>query len=192
MERLSKIAIYLGMAIALSIFVLFVISIMPHTIDQLNREWGDVIPISKEEVMEKFQNTESYKIFNEKYPDNGVYLDLDRNGGRLELTAMNFETFNELRLELRYYPNNGGEDVREEISCSNDLHDVYYQIRGSLASQFIEKVDCLSGNGLVSATSPLVDEDGFPLPIREPSLGGVYNYACGVGTTFDEGICIVD
>ena len=192
MERLSRIAIYMGMAIALSIFVLFVISIMPHTIDQLNREWGDVMPISKETAMEKFQNTESYKIFNEKYPDNGVYLDLDRNGGRLELTAMNFETFNELRLELRYYPNNGGEDVREEISCSNDLHDVYYQIRGSLASQFIEKVDCLAGDGLVTAPSPLVDDDGIPLPIREPSPGGGYNYACGDGTTFDEGICIVN
>ena len=182
----------MGMGIALSIFVLFVISIMPHIVDQINNRWDEVIPISEEEVMEKFQNTESYKIFNEKYPDNGVYLDLDRNGGRLELTAMNFETFNELRLELRYYPNNGNDSVREEVSCSNDLHDVYYQIRGSLASQFIEKVECLSGDGLVSATSPLVNDKGYPVPIREPHESGVYNYNCGDGTSFEDGICIVN
>jgi len=192
MERLSKIAIYMGMGIAISIFVLIVISIMPHIIDQINDRWNKVIPLSKQEIMEKFENTESYILFVEKYPDHGRYIDLDRNGGRIELTAMNFETFNELRLELRYYKNHGNDDVREEISCSNDLKDVYYQIRGSLASQFIEKVNCLSGDGLVSATSPLVDNNGYPVPIREPDGTASYARACGPDATFEEGICIVD
>ena len=35
MERLSKIAIYMGMAIACSIFVMFAISIMPHVVSQI-------------------------------------------------------------------------------------------------------------------------------------------------------------
>ncbi len=191
MERLSKIAIYMGMAIALSVFALFLMSILPHMLDQFERDW-DIFSISQEEVMEKFENSDSYKIFVEKYPEHGVYFDPDRNGGRMELTAMNFETFNELNLELRYYQRDGIPEFREEIRCSNDLHNVNYHIRGTLVTQFIEKVDCLNGDGIVSATSPLVDENGFPVPISEPDGVGVYNYACGDGTTFEDGICIVD
>ena len=130
------------------------------------------------------------KAFNKKYPNHGVYLDLDRNGGRMELTAMNFETFNKLHLELRYYQND--DQLREEVSCQNQLLDHYNQIRGSLASQFIENVDCLSGDGLIAPPSPLIDKNGTPIP--EPS--GPYidgnGSDCGVGTTFRDGICIVN
>ena len=180
------------MGIAISVFTLFTLSIVPYLVDQISNNWNDVIPLSEEEVMKKFQNTESYITFIEKYPDHGLYVNLDRNGGRIELTAMNFETFNELRLELRYYNNNGNDSVREDVSCSNDLKDVHYQIRGSLASQFIEKVDCLSGNGLVSATSPLVDGDGNPVPIREPYGESSYALACDSSSSFEDGICIVN
>lgn len=192
MERLSKIAICLGMGIAASVFILFVISIVPHIVDQVDNHWNEVIPVSKQEIMENFENIESYKIFVEKYPDHGRYLDLDRNGGRLELTAMNFETFNELRLELRYDKNRNNGDVREEISCSNDMKDVHYQIRGSLASQFIEKVNCLSESGLVFATSPIVNNNGYPVPIREPDGTPSYSRICGDGAVFEDGLCLVN
>ena len=62
MEKLTKIATVLGMALALSIFILFVISIMPHIADQINNRWDEVtLPMSKDELMKKFYASESYK-----------------------------------------------------------------------------------------------------------------------------------
>ena len=164
---------------------------MPHIADQINNRWDEVtLPISEEELMKKFHAAESYQVFIEKYPDHGRYLDLDRNGGRLELQVMNFETFDTLRLELRYYQNDG--QLREEVSCQNQILDQYQQIRGSLSSQFIKNVDCLSGEGLIAAPSLLTDEDGNLVPEPSGPYIDAYAPACGDGTTLHEGICIAD
>ncbi|MDH5463468.1 MAG: hypothetical protein OEW49_04085 [Nitrosopumilus sp.] len=166
MERLSKIAIYMGMAIACSIFVLFVISIMPHIMNQIENNWDDVIPgKSNEELKAMFYETESYKTFVSKYPENGEYFDSYGNGGgRLEVTAMNFESYNTLRLELDY--NKRTESIREEANCYNQIDERNYHIRGTLATQFIEKIPCLDGPGIISAPSPLIDENGKPVIIE--------------------------
>jgi len=170
LERLSKIAIYMGMAIACSIFVLFVISIMPHIIDQINNRWDDVIPgKSDAELKSMFYDTESYKTFVGKYPENGEYFDSYGNGGgRLEVTAMNFESYNIITLELDY--DKRSDFTREYVECHSHADKQQYSIRGSLATQFIEKVDCLEGPGLIGAPSNLIDGDGNPVPIRvDPS-----------------------
>ncbi|QLH06469.1 hypothetical protein [Nitrosopumilus ureiphilus] len=101
---MSKIAIYMGMAIACSIFVLFVISIMPHIVNQIENNWDDVLPgKSDEEIKALFYETKSYKAFIDKYPENGEYFDSYGDGyGRLEITAMNFESYNTLQLSLEY------------------------------------------------------------------------------------------
>ena len=169
MERLSKIAIYTGMAIACSVFVLFVISVMPHVLNQIEDGWEDALPDkSDEEIKKLFYETDSYKAFNAKYQDNGEYYNSYGNGyGRLEVTAMNFESYNTLRLNLEY--NKEANSVTEDVRCENQKNDQSYSIRGTLAVQFIEKVDCLNDAGLVDAPSNLIDEDGNPVPIKSNS-----------------------
>ncbi|MCH9657421.1 hypothetical protein K0U27_01780 [archaeon] len=166
METLSKIAIYMGMAIACSIFILFVISITPHIMNQLQNDWEDILPgKSDEELKTLFHETESYKAFVNKFPDHGMWFNSHGNGeGRLELTTMNFESLNTMRLELDY--DRRSESVSEEINCFNQKDERNYRIRGSLASQFIEKIQCLDGPGIVSAPSPLVDENGNAVHIE--------------------------
>ena len=166
MERLSKIAIYMGMAIACSIFVLFVISITPYMMNQIQNNWDDVIPgKSDEELMALFYETQSYHAFVEKFPENGEWFDSYGNGGgRLEVTAMNFESLNTMRLELDYDLHT--DSVREEINCYNQADDRNYRIRGSLAAQFIEKISCLDGPGIIDAPSPLIDENGNAIPLE--------------------------
>ena len=114
----------MGMTIACSIFVLFVISIMPHIMNQIENNWDDVIPgKSDEELKTMFYETESYKTFVSKYPENGEYFDSYGNGGgRLEVTAMNFESYNTLRLELDY--NKRTESIREELTVIIKLMNV--------------------------------------------------------------------
>ena len=162
MERLSKIAIYMGMAIACSIFVMFAISIMPHVVSQIEDGWSALPEKSDEELKKLFYETDSYKAFNAKYPDNGEYYRSGR--GILDVTAMNFESYNTLHLSLQYDAK--GDSVREDVRCENQKDNQYYSISGTLAAQFIEKVDCLSGTGLVNAPSNLVDEDGNPVRIE--------------------------
>ena len=166
MERLSKIAIYMGMAIACSIFVMFAISVMPHVASQIEDGLGDALDgKSSEEIKKLLYETDSYRAFSAKYPDNGEYYDSHRNGyGRLEVTAMNFESYNTLHLYLEYDAR--AESVSEEVRCVNQKDNKNYFIRGTLAVQFIENIDCLSGAGLVDVPSNLVDEDGNSVPIQ--------------------------
>ena len=167
MERLSKIATYMGMVLACSIFVMFAISVMPHVVSQVVDDWKVFPDKSAEEIKKLFYETDSYKAFNAKYPNNGEYHDYRDGYGRLELTAMNFESYNTLHLSLQY---DAREDsVREDVRCENQKNNQSYSIRGTLTAQFIEKVDCLSGTGLVDAPSNLVDEDGNPVPIKSNS-----------------------
>ena len=164
MERLSKIAIYMGMAIACSIFVMFAISVIPDVVSQVVHDWKVFPDKSAEEIKKLFYETDSYKAFNAKYPDNGEYHDYRDGYGRLELTAMNFESYNTLHLRLQYDAR--GDSVREDVRCEIQKNNQNHSIRGTLAAQFIEKVDCLSGAGLVDAPSNLIDEDGSPVRIE--------------------------
>lgn len=165
----------MGMAIACSIFVMFAISVMPHVVSQIEDGLGDVLTgKSNEEIKKLLYETDSYKAFNAKYPDNGEYYDSYRNGyGRLEVTAMNFESYNTLHLYLEY--DTRAKLVREEVRCENQKDNQSYFIRGTLAAQFIEKIDCLSGTGLVDAPSNLVDEDGNSVPIKSSPIDGDYD-----------------
>ena len=166
METLSKIAIYMGMGIALSVFVMFTISIMPHLVNQIENNWEDTLPgKSDEEIKKLFYATESYDAFIAKYPDNGEYYDSYGNGyGRLQVTAMNFETYNTLQLTLEY--DRRTNSVEEQVRCENQRSNQDYYIHGTLSTQFIQKVDCLGGTGIVSAPSNLIDDDGNPVPIK--------------------------
>ena len=164
MERLSKIAIYMSMVIACSIFVMFAISVIPDVVSQVVHDWKVFPDKSAEEIKKLFYETDSYKAFNAKYPDNGEYHDYRDGYGRLELTAMNFESYNTLHLSLQY---DAREDsVRENVRCESQKNNQNYSIRGTLTAQFIEKVDCLSGTGLVDAPSNLIYEDGSPVRVE--------------------------
>jgi len=77
---------------------------------------------------------------------------------------MNFESYNTLRLNLEY--DKKTDSIREDVTCNSQTDNHNYSIRGTLATQFIEKIDCLDGSGFVSAPSNLIDENGKPVPIR--------------------------
>ena len=167
MERLSKIAIYMGMIIVCSIFAMFAISIMPLVVSQVENNWEDVLPDKSDEAIKRlFYETDSYKAFNTKYPDNGEYYVSYGDGrGRLEVTAMNFESYNTLHLRLEYEKRT--DSVMEDVRCENQKNNQSYSVLGTLAAQFIENIDCLNNAGLIDAPSNLVDEDGNPVPIRD-------------------------
>lgn len=183
METLSKITIYIGIAVGISFFALFMIIALPHMIQDSGRQWEETFGSKKssEEIKYLFYHTESYKAFLENYPNAGEYYRYQGNGeGRMEITAMNFETFNTLLLELNF--NRYDESVYEEISCFNHANDIRHQVRGTITKQFIEESKCLDGDGIIASPSPLVDANGKPIP-----------YMCGPDAHYDSSndVCII-
>lgn len=183
METLPKIAIYTGIAVGISFFALFLIIALPHMIQDSGRQWEEAFGSKKssEEIKSILYQTESYKAFLEYYPNAGEYYRYQGNGeGRMEITAMNFETFNTLLLELNF--NRYDESVYEEVSCFNHDNDMRHQVRGTITKQFIEESKCLDGDGIIASPSPLVDENGNPVP-----------YMCGPDAHYDSGndVCVI-
>lgn len=164
MEKLSKIAIYIAIAVGISFFILFLIIALPHMIQDSERQWREAFgpKISPEDLRAMFYETDSYKTFLEKYPNAGEYFQPHSNGGRMEITVMNFQTYNTLLLELDY--NNYDASIREEVSCFNYGTEMHHQVRGTLAKQFIEESRCLEGDGILAPPSPMTDKDGNPIP----------------------------
>lgn len=183
MDILPKIAIYTAIVVGISFFALFLIIALPHMIQDSGRQWEEAFGSKKssEEIKSIFYETESYKTFLEYYPNAGEYYRSHGNGeGRMDVTAMNFETYNTLLLELNF--NRHDESVYEEVSCFNHDNDMRHQVRGTITKQFIEEFNCLVGDGIIASPSPLVDKNGEPVP-----------YMCGPDAHYDSGndVCIV-
>ncbi len=166
MEKLPKIAICVGIGISTTIFVLIVISMMPHVIDVMNDYWDiSYEQIDKEAYLEKFYSTESYLVFIEKYPVYGESQRIFDDRGEIRLTAMNFTSLTKIELELNY--NSRDDYFRQNIDCRNDQNDWRLRIDGPLTAQFLENIDCLAMGTFTGKSSELVvyaDMVGGPDP----------------------------
>ena len=81
----------------------------------LSHEFGALF-VDQEAIIKEFKTFESYKIFNERYPDNYEKERLQRDGSvNLEVYAYNFDTGNKLQLNLRY--NNWDGEINENARC---------------------------------------------------------------------------
>ena len=120
MERLTKIAFYVGIGIAVSVFALFLISFLPFVIGNAGNEWerlGDA-GRSDGEILAKFQEHPAYVAMYERFPgavEKVAYH--EDGGGSMEVGAMNFENNSQLVLQTHI----------------NDL----------FAESFIRNTDCL-------------------------------------------------
>ena len=161
MELLPKAAIILGMAIGATFFGMVMFMMIPDMID--HNRWDRLAePISEEALIEKLSTLESYQIFVEKYPENGIQVrSYDNGGGELRLNAMNFTSLTHIELELDYDARE--DNIRQDLQCRNDHADWRLQVRGTLTAAFLENVDCLAIEKFTGKNSELaVPFDGDP------------------------------
>ena len=157
METLPKIAIILGMVIGVTFFGMIMFMMIPDMID--HNRWDRVtVNIDEEELTTKFLQNESYKIFIEKYPENGETMRFWDDGGELRVNAMNFTSLTKIDLELRFDARD--DNFRINLDCRNDHADWRLRIDGPLAAKFLENVDCLAIEKFTGKNSELVYFDG--------------------------------
>lgn len=179
MERLPKFAIYLAIGIGISFFVIFLYAILPHLIDNVSNEWKRVLDDSaagknRAELEKMFREHPAYIMFTEKYPDAGEYFrDRGNGNGRMELTAMNFTSYNKIMLEMNY--DKRDDNLYLEATCENEAADFRLRIHGDYSTKFIEMSNCLD-----------ISRPTAPELIPEPDV------LCRNGAVSIDGVCVVN
>ena len=149
MEKLPKIAIYLAIGIGVTIFGLLLYSILPHMIQNSANDWERAIggmAETDEKILALFEGHPAYIAFYETYPDAKQELNSrGRGDGNLQVGVMNFDTGNQLLLEMYY--DKWNDSVRVNVRCNvmgdnGDRHRNLYA-EGLFAEDFIRNIDCL-------------------------------------------------
>lgn len=149
MEKLPKFAIYLAIAIGVTIFALFLYSILPHIIENSSRDWDRALgnSMTEDDLKALFYAEPAYSVFKEKYPEAIESFDSWNKGeGRLNLVMYNYTNFNEIRLDIDY--NRHRENVNVSVNCQVNIpgneREMHRNAQGDGAADFIEKMDCLN------------------------------------------------
>lgn len=166
MEKLPKFAIYLAIGIGVTIFALFLYTILPHIIENSSRDWDRALGnnMSDEELEVMIYAEPSYVIFKEKYPDaTENFNNGHRGNASLEMTAMNYTNFNEVRLNIHY--NNYDDQVQSNASCQINIpgneRELHRNAQDEQMPEFLEKMDCLNRQ---------LPYEGFPQKYDEPVI----------------------
>ena len=150
MERLPRFAIYLAIGIGVTFFGMFLFSILPHMIENTGNDWERAIgdsADSEEEIMALLTVHPSYIAFYETYPDaKEEFENRSRGNGNLSVGVMNFETGDQIVLDMRY--DKRDDRVRIDVRCNmvneEGRRDDNLRAEGLFAEDFIRNVDCLN------------------------------------------------
>jgi hypothetical protein len=156
MLTLQKIAYGVGISIAVSVFVLFLYSFLPHLIN--NDQWENVdgLKMSNEELLKEFQATPAYVAFYERYPDAREELNNQRHGGDMQVGIANLEKGNFLKLHL--YFNKYDDRVNVNVSCETSNNSQNMHADGLFAVDFIKQTNCLNLESSLSEPTHTVTE----------------------------------
>jgi hypothetical protein len=143
MEKLSKFAIYLGIGMGVTFFVLFLFAAIPGIIQNSIQQWEQLDSQSKseEELKAKFQNYAAYLAMYERFPDAKEELTYHGGGnGNMRVGVMNFETNKQLILDMYY---NSYEDrVTANVNCIGNNSEGM-NTDTLFAEDFIKNTNCL-------------------------------------------------
>lgn len=157
MERLARFALYLAIGIGITVFGLFLFSILPHIIENSWRDWErlDEGDASSDEIYAKMTAHPAYLAMYEVYPDaKEEFTYNDKWSARLQVGIMSFETQNKLMLNLDYSDYNGKTDAY--VRCNTDEDRPRMDADGLFAEDFIRNVDCLGAAGTADGSKQAV------------------------------------
>ena len=144
MERLSKFAIYLGIGIGVTFFILFLIAALPSIIESSVDQWErlDKNDNSEEELRIKFQEHPAYTAMYERFPDAKEEITYHgRGNGNMRVGVMNFENNHQLILDLHY--NSYENKVNANAHCNTNFDRHRMNADGLFAEDFILNTNCL-------------------------------------------------
>ena len=164
MERLPRFALYLAIGIGMTVFALFLFSILPFIIENSWEEWKrlDRSDRAQDEVYSEMTTHPAYLAMYEVYPDaKEEFVYRDRGDANLQVGVMSFDTQNQLILEMHYSDYDGRTDAYVYCNVGEDRRKM--SADGLFAEDFIRNTDCLGATGTTDVdkqamTAPTVAE----------------------------------
>ena len=144
MENLSKFAIYLGIGIGVTFFILFLIVALPSIFENSIQQWErlDKSNKSDEELRKKFQEHPAYKAMYERFPDaKEEIIHHGRGNGNMKVGVMNFENGNQLVMDMYY--NDYDDRVEAHVNCRSNVGERNMGADGLFAEDYIKNTNCL-------------------------------------------------
>ena len=157
MERLSKIAVYMGMGMGMTLFALLLVSVLPNIYQNSVHEWESLDEgfISEEDARAMFEEHSAYVAMYERFPDASEKFSYNGRNAEMMVGKMNFENNHSLTLDL-YYSHNR-ENVRASVHCSIPDGPHNKSANDLFAEDFIRDTDCLDDG---AARDPLTETGG--------------------------------
>ena len=153
MERLPRFALYLAIGIGMTVFALFLFSILPFIIENSWDEWKrlDRNDRTLDEVYSEMTAHPAYLAMYEVHPDaKEEFTYRDRGNANLQVGVMSFETQNQLILEMHYSEYDGRTDAYVYCKLGEDRREM--SADGLFAEDFIRNTDCLEAAGTVDGS----------------------------------------
>ncbi len=144
MEKLSKIAVYMGMGMGVTLFALLLVSALPGVYQNTVHEWESLDEgfISEEGARAMFEEHSAYVAMYERFPDASEKFSYNgRNNAEMMVGKMNFENNHSLTLDLHYSSNR--ENVRAFVHCNIPDGPHNKSANDLFAEDFIRDTDCL-------------------------------------------------
>ena len=140
MEILKNIAYSTGIVIAVSMFILFLVSFIPN----LGNEW-DRNNLDREEALVLLQTQPAYVAMYERFPESVErFTHSEHNNGEMEVGVRNPDTAMSLVLRMYTY----GDGISHmTVACENRTTDHEEFVDGLFAVEFIKTTDCLERTG---------------------------------------------
>lgn len=140
MEILKNVAYGTGIVIAVSLFILFLVSFVPN----LGNEW-DRNNLDREEALALLQTQPAYVAMYERFPESVErFTHSEHNSGEMEVGVRNPDTA--MSLVLRMYTYWDGIS-HMTVTCENRTTDHEESVDGLFAVEFIKTTDCLERTG---------------------------------------------
>ena len=137
MERIRRLAYYLGIGMAVTLFVLLLIAAVPNLVQDADYAGTDAR--TNAELLAMFTTHPAYSAMYERFPDAAEEFEIHGRGdGSLRVGVMDFESGTQLIL----YMNVHGRNVYANIECI-DIEEPRVVVDGLFAVEYIKITDCL-------------------------------------------------
>lgn len=129
----------------MTVFIVFMILILPHILDNAFDEWERLsqVNIPEEELRAMFLAHPAYMAMYERFPDAKEEFSYREGGGdtRMTVGVMNFENNNQLILNMYYYDRES--EIKTNIRCNTTSHNGVATADGLFVEGFIQNTNCL-------------------------------------------------
>ena len=150
MERLTKLVIYLGIGMSVTLFGLLMVTVLPPIIEGAERGWNNLQKNpSEEEIMVMFEQHPAYVAMYERFPNATQEAEFEKHGGAtLRVGVINTENNNQLIVNMHYqeYTNS----VSANLSCMSKSGIQYDNIDSLFADDIIKTTDCLESKDVIA------------------------------------------